>query len=196
MPRFPDQYTEKTTPVDADNALISDSEDNSAIKRTPFSGTWSYIQSKILAMTGWITTVMVADGAITPAKRSGGFAMGVFNRSTTGDEVISGLGFTPKYIEIEGAFTTANPSNTNNAWSRGWYDGTTQHCIYSAARIVTTLGAEASARTDAVLNFGIINSSGNFELSLRATATIQSDGFTLNFSTASIERRVFWRAFG
>ena len=58
------EYTTKTTPEDADEIMIADSEAN-ASKRTPFSGLWNWIANKLA--TAVISQLETQNKSIIPA---------------------------------------------------------------------------------------------------------------------------------
>ena len=58
------EYTTKTTPEDADEIMIADSEANVS-KRTPFSGLWNWIANKLA--TAVISQLETQNKSIIPA---------------------------------------------------------------------------------------------------------------------------------
>ena len=54
------EYTTKTTPEDADEIMIADSEAN-ASKRTPFSGLWNWIANNPFS---WFSAAATGQSAV------------------------------------------------------------------------------------------------------------------------------------
>lgn len=137
--------------------------------------------SKILDSN--VTTAKLADASVTPAKRSGGFAIGTFTKTTTGSVSVTGLSFQPKFIKLSlmisattGSFFTAE----------GAADGTSQYS-YGAAG-TTAPGMSRWSVTTSCMN--VRNVSGT-SIVVATFTSFNSDGFTLNFTTADAAAGTF-----
>lgn len=110
--------------------------------------------------------------------------------STTGDRVITGLGFQPSYIRL----TVCQKYNTTESFvhkSEGFTDGTRQDCnsIYW-----DSTGGKSISYSDKVINH-INRVSGNLTDVIVATlVSFDADGFTLNFSATLASYKVFIEA--
>lgn len=132
----------------------------------------------------------IADAAITPAKRSGGFAKGTLVVSSTGAKSVTGLSFQPKFLRFYGTVTT---SDVVAFTSTGSFDGTSLTCFttaYSAANdgasryytdrmAIITLNASAAATFVRVDN-----------------VAFTSDGFTYTVVTADSGGTIEYEAYG
>lgn len=129
---------------------------------------------------GAIGTTGIANNAVTPAKRSGGFKVGVIpgsTLSTTGVKNITGVGFQPKMVVFRTLGADANTASTV-AW--GASDGTSQYFVCSYATGATNTAGRMTG-TDACVAI----MASPTALGLKASLTsLGSDGFSLDVTTA------------
>jgi hypothetical protein len=184
-----------TTPADGENADASDvasplntivSEFNGNIDNANIKSGAAIATSKLASDAG-IATGMIADAAVTVAKRSGGFKTGTLSPSTTGNFSITGVGFRPKLLVL----ITRVPSNAAIA-SGGWgvTDGTTQYATF----LRTASGSFGQlSYTDRIAVHMTSASATDVEISY---VSFDADGFTLNANVRSASRDFTWVAFG
>lgn len=135
-----------------------------------------------------VVTANIANNAVTPAKRTGGFAVGVFTITGTGNVSVTGLDFTPKMVEFVYATTIA--SNARNGM--GCMTSSAQWCVSastsSAGNSTTNADASTCIRCD---------SGGGTVLLSASYVSMNSDGFTINVGTYNFgSHTVGYRAFG
>jgi hypothetical protein len=116
------------------------------------------------------------DGAVTPAKRSGGFYVDIIPPATfasTGNKTISGIPFRPKLVRFD--ILQTNSSGTPGGGS-GVADGTNQYVWgFSTGRETSTSHCIIRA-----------SAGGGGGVSMRASlVTFTDDGFTINVDVAS-----------
>lgn len=137
----------------------------------------------------------IANGAITPAKRSGGFKVGAFATSSTGSQAITGIGFSPKAILFIGSGgDTSVTAGANAPISVGASDGTGNFSSMVSTRNGVGSGRSYSATT---IKFSEI-SAGAAE-AVRVVFTVSSldaDGFTVNITTHNNASTFIYLAFG
>lgn len=127
-----------------------------------------------------VTTGKLAAAAVTPDKRSGGFAIGTVSTGvlgSTGNSAITGLGFQPKLVR----FTSLMPAGTvSGQLSVGAMTASAQ---FLAAVGDSSATSSRNSRTDACIGYlGAGLSTWNLVASY---VSMDSDGFTINVSTAS-----------
>lgn len=130
------------------------------------------------------------DGVVTPDKRSGGFVSGVIEQatlSTTGNKVVTGVGFMPVMVDFQ-VVPTSNAASM--VLGMGSMTASTQY----------TTGISGS--TSAASRYGSTNncivwvSAGSSTPSLLAQrVSLDADGFTINVTTASGAFSVYWKAY-
>jgi hypothetical protein len=129
---------------------------------------------------GTVGTTKIVDGAITPAKRAGGYYVGEIATSvfsTTGAKTITGVGFTPRMIKVTVGFDVAAAGAYR--FCNGFADGTRSYVRGAAVDTTTNArwyvnGTFINVRTEANVS------------DLTATFTaFTSDGFTINVSAAN-----------
>lgn len=147
---------------------------------TPASGVMTNV-------TGLPTTGLV-DGAVTPAKRAGGFKVGTINPAGTGSLATTGVGFTPKLVLF---YLHTVSSSTVNYTGIGAMDGTTQSAAATYnEQSVDNSGATASDRC-------ILAVVANNSILVDAAFTsFDADGFTINVITRGGSRVWTYIAFG
>jgi len=135
------ERVEKTSLVDADQFLISDSADNSILKRVQKSNVIPVASETVAGIVERATDAEASAGTdterfITPAQLSsygGGIGMvsnlGNFTRTTsdaTGSQAYPhGLGTTPKLLTIKAVATSGQAS-----WSEGYVDDDTDNACF------------------------------------------------------------------
>lgn len=126
------------------------------------------------------------DGAVTPLQRSGGFAIGTFTNSGTADNVISSLGFAPKMVFIFSMHATNN---------------TTAFAGIGAATAISNLGMMARAisgnfSSHANGSNAVISTTTDGNIAISGAITLNSDGFTVDYSVGANNRQFGYIAFG
>lgn len=136
-----------------------------------------------------LATTDIADGAITAAKRSGGFAIGTIAAATlnsTGNKSVTGLGFTPKLVRF---FLVSSASTVSSASGVGGMTASAQFCQGWASD-------GASGARDGRTNSCIIGINASGTVSLRCTyVSLDADGFTINVAAASPTWDVAYEAY-
>lgn len=118
----------------------------------------------------------IADSAITPVKRSGGFYVGTFTPSSTGTLAVTGVGFTPSALIVgrQGA------SGTSAAMMFSFVSASAQQSMSFTAG-----GAGANLNSEDADSLVINHEGSTGTLVCRASLTsMDSDGFTINVTTA------------
>lgn len=146
-----------------------------------------------------VTTTAIADGAVTPAKRSGGFATGSFTQSANGTVVITGgssFNFVPKLLRFTASFNQNVAGSNNASMSIGTYDVTagTNTSVTTAARNGQGTGGYLS--TAYAINMVTVATGGAGANAGTATVTSVGSGtFTLVFSSVVAPGvNVLWEA--
>lgn len=146
-------------------------------------------------VNGAITTAKLDAGAVTPAKRSGGVALGSFqSHATTGNKGINGVGFTPKVVKFV-VWLNATTLNGSSGVTIGYgvMDGFTQ----AAAFISLDPNAPVNLSTDWNTSYCVYAASRTNTNVYQATfVSMDADGFTINVGTADNSYKVFWEAYG
>lgn len=185
MPRI-SQLTSLTTPDAADELPIVDT--SASVTKKISVG--DLLKSAISFITpGTVTTAALADGAVTPVKRSGGFATGVIAGSvlnSTGNKSITGLGFTPKMVEF---YTLPPASTTISSYGEGVMTPTAQ----SATWIAGTTAGTRNSYTNRCIAWG---SQGSTTATLSCSyVSMDADGFTINVNTAANNFDIAYKAY-
>ena len=134
-----------------------------------------------------VNTDAIADGAVTPAKRSGGFATGTLDVTSTGAKSITGLSFAPKFLVLKGAATSVG---TQAISATGNFDGTNLQCFTT-----TSSGTFGASRfyTD---RFAMIFDSAGVSIYADArTFALTSDGFTYSCIAANAGATMAYEAY-
>lgn len=179
------------TPLNTIVNEINGNLDNNNIK----SG--AAISTAKLASDAGIIAGMIAADAVTPAKRSGGFFIGSTSITSTGNKVITGVGFTPKLIcflmSTEGAvasganagisigFATSSSSRATVATTTRNANGGVGETLTSKAFTISTITAGGGSRS--------VNVEGDL-------VSMDSDGFTINVSTYNGTKTLVYVCFG
>ena len=133
------------------------------------------------------------NGAVTPDKRSGGFAMGSIPSATlgtTGNKAITGLGFTPKHVDFD-LLPTDSSSGTAFFASGAMNDSGLQ--FYTAIAVSPTSQSRIS-NTNAAFAYPSSSSSTTHSLTMEYVS-MDADGFTVNVVKASSTFAVRYRAY-
>lgn len=136
-----------------------------------------------------ISTPKIADGAITPTKRTGGFATGVVAAAalgSIGNKSITGVGFTPKLVRF-----TVLPTGTG-AVQFGVGAMTTTSQYYSAVGADSGSGRTRLSGTDGVIAWGTTGATPDMKASY---VSMDADGFTINVSVAQSSFAIAWEAY-
>ena len=132
----------------------------------------------------------LGDGAVTPEKRSGGFASGTMTVSATGTQAVSGLDFAPKFVRITVASIS---SGAIVATSTAVFDGTDTRGMSMAVR-----GSYQDIKSDdgEVGRISITSGGAVSWSSLIEPQSLESDGFTYNVTVANASDKYFYEAYG
>lgn len=148
--------------------------DNSNIKSA------AAISTSKLADDAGITTAKIADGAITPAKKAQYIASGSFTTDTgTGNKAITGLGFTPKFVEFHW-FSGASATAQSNAI--GWMTSTGQFAQWGSSNAAANQSVRNSYSDRC---FAIGSAASSTSTDEGAYVSMDSDGFTINVTKAN-----------
>lgn len=186
MPIFDSQYGTKNTPVDNDKVLIADSENSQAIKGVKISAIVAKAVAAAVAavgaLTNWITTAMLQNGAVTAAKRSEVVKIGTFTVTSgvTGNKSITGVGFIPKTVILFPMYPEGVSSAQNAPFAMGAMDAATQF-VYAAVTRNGNGGATKSYTNKCLLINTIAAGGGSQAENIRASyVSMDADGFTIN----------------
>lgn len=122
----------------------------------------------------------IADGAITPAKRSGGFFITGFNPSGTGTLALTGAGFAPKAALFQ---QRADTSSTVGASATGFATPLGQRASAQYAE----QGADDSARSSTSHAFIALTTNAVVVVD-GVVSSWDADGITLNVTTRTGSR--------
>jgi len=138
------------------------------------------------AATATLTNKTIAGGSntisgIDPSMRTGGFKVGSFTTSSTGDLAITGVGFVPKAV----TFTLISPNSASVGRSgAGSMDSSGNQFAWS----VNTQDAGDGSGNGAT-NICMLSVGGNKATEIAASyVSMDSDGFTINISTHAAAR--------
>lgn len=132
-----------------------------------------------------VDTQAIADGAITPNKRSGGFKVGNFSAgASNGNFSVTGVGFKPKMVEFEWVSSSSNGligsggmDEDGNQWARSTYvQGNAQNTEAATNRCFITTGSTG------------INRAAEF-------VSMDTDGFTINFLQSVSNTDIGYKAY-
>lgn len=127
-------------------------------------------------------------GAITPAKRSGGFSAGSLNANSS-PVAVSGLGYKPKRIRFWHNYT----SNVATLFLDGVSidnGGAGIHLVFAGG----TNGSDVSALSSSTDSIIVRTAADTTDVVGKVT-TFGDDGFTVTFTTTA-NRNIFWEALG
>ena len=113
-------------------------------------------------------------GAVGPEDRSGGFFIGSFTVSATGNKVITGVGFTPKLVKF---IDIVNAATTGAQGGIGAMTSTAQY-----AHAWNADGAAGARYSSTSKCFAVVGASSSTPVQLASYVSMDSDGFTINFS--------------
>jgi hypothetical protein len=173
------QFTEETTPVAGDMYLMQKASNDETVKVDAEN--------------------IIPDGAVTPDRRSGGFAVGTFTGpSSTGNYSVTGVGFTPKIVRFSIAGGTGGlGSGLNNTKAIGHGVMTAngnQHTFTFAVRANAGYQYTNRLTTRCIAGY-VMDSSGNETLFFSASfVSMDGDGFTINVNNASTVAFIGWEA--
>ena len=129
----------------------------------------------------------LADGSVTPEKRSGGFAAGTLDVTSTGAKSITGLSFAPKFLVLKGAATSVT---TQAISATGNFDGTNLQCFTT-----TSSGTFGASRNYDDRFSMVFDSSGISTYADVRTFVLTSDGFTYSCVTANAGATMAYEAY-
>lgn len=126
-----------------------------------------------------VTSDKIAANAVTPDKRTGGYKMIQYTFSASGSVQITGVGFKPKAVIINGMIST---SSSQNRQSKGMaaYDGA---AITQGSHATFTQSGVYQSVDDRTAAFLSINSSGGVTFKGVITS-FDNDGITVNVNPA------------
>lgn len=140
------------------------------------------------------------DGAVTPAKRSGGFATGSSTFSaSTGNEVITGVGFAPKKVQFTWSASdgTGGASNGSRGIGFGVMTSSAQNAVVFSVRTGVPSAYSNNNNDRCVFNVAFDTGSSSWTPRMVASfVSMDSDGFTVNKTTAVNATLVNWTAYG
>lgn len=121
---------------------------------------------------------------VGPAARTGGFFIGTLSGAsvlnTTGNKVITGVGFTPKLVLFRGLF---GASSTGANEASGGMTAAAQFYATSGSNTAATTAFARNASSSACIGF--VSAGSSTPTLLGAYVSMDADGFTINISTAS-----------
>lgn len=130
-----------------------------------------------------VTTAKIADANVTPEKRGGGFYIGNIAAATlgsTGNKSITSVGFMPKLVEFTAVFSS---STTSMNEAHGAMTAINQFWASSASATAATTTFSRNNSTAACLGF--VSAGSSTPTLSAAFVSMDSDGFTINVTTAS-----------
>lgn len=145
-----------------------------------------------------------SSGVITAALAMGGIAVTAgsgLQPTSTGNQAVTGLGFSPKCVILVSVGQTAQTTTQNEAkFSIGAADRTRQgHIIAGSTHNVTPSVCVTNEDTSHVISCITPNATAGSTTTeaQAAMSSIDADGFTLNWGTAdATQREYIWVAFG
>lgn len=139
-----------------------------------------------------VDTQAIADASVTPAKRSGGFKVGIIAGSmlsTTGIKNISGVGFKPQMVKFSVLYTG---SAAFLGMAEGSMTADTQYWTGIAGQPSPIAMARTHSTTACI---GWMNSSGGNVGFQAQYASMDADGFSINVTTASSTFSIAYEAY-
>ena len=135
-----------------------------------------------------VTTNKLGDGAVTPDKRSGGFAIGSFSSpGTTGNLSVTGTGFTPRLVR----FTYLPGSSGSNGTSgSGSMTATSQ---FATSATSGSGGNRRNSSTESCIYWVFGESTTPFMIG--EFVSMDSDGFTINLTAVGGTVTTGWEAY-
>ena len=128
---------------------------------------------------GSVTTAKLDDGAVTPDKRSGGYAIGTFSVSATGNIVVTGIGFKPKFVRLIASNASSDAYAESNEGSFD-EDGNQR---YLSTRVAGASSNFTRSGTNSALGYWS-TPGGTITRYMNLTyVSMDADGFTVNNST-------------
>lgn len=139
----------------------------------------------------------IANGAITPAKRSGGFFMGSTVISASGSKSITGVGFQPKGVMFMVSTEASPASGANSGFGVGFAVSAS-----SMATVTETTrngnGGASETNTSAAYTVSTISAGGGSKsVNIEGVLTsFDADGFTINTTTYAASKTLVYVCFG
>lgn len=182
--------TDDGTPPTYGYAIAVVTVANGASSITDANITDKRIQTGSVPGDGTVDTDQLADNAVTPSKRSGGFYIGSISGATlgtTGNKAITGVGFTPKLVRFK-----VVPSSSATAATEGTGAMTASSQYYAASTSTNTPTSSRNGSTSACIGW---LGTGSTPLFLAAYVSMNADGFTINVTTANSAFDVAYEAY-
>lgn len=179
------QYPAKTVPSNNDEFVLHDPASGSTKKMTR----GDLIGGAPLPPNS-VTTEAIANGAVFPEKRSGGFKLGVIPASTfgtLGNKSITGVGFKPKLVKFT---ILPTPGIEDASLGFGAMSDDFQYYTYMS---VNPPGRARNSGTTAAIVFH--NSSAAGPLLVARYVSMDTDGFTFSVTTANSSFSVAYEAY-
>lgn len=178
------QYPAKTVPSNNDEFVLHDPSSGSTKKMTR----GDLIGGAPLP-ANTVDGQAIADGSVTPAKRSGGFKVGIIEGTvlgSTGNKTITGVGFKPKLVRF-----TLMPTYSSAAanFATGAMTPTGQF-----ASTMASSGTNSARSSSSTASFLYVSSSGTTILRFEYVS-MNNDGFTINVVDANSDFRVSYEAY-
>lgn len=121
----------------------------------------------------------IDDGAITPAKRSGGYATGTVSMASSGNLATTGLGFEPKIVMF---FDTLTSASGQSSMMQGFgMKGPAMWCTATTTATGTGAASTTEATNRCILRIG----SGGATVFSASYISSDADGFTINVANTS-----------
>lgn len=141
----------------------------------------------------------IATGAITPAKRSGGFKAGTFQVTGNGAIAVTGVGFTPKAVIFAAVPATADTvaSGANAGMGIGFASAIGTE-VTAGATIRNGNGGGVDIETASAIVIDTIAGGGGSQAKsfLGDMTSYDADGFTITISSYAASGTVLYLAFG
>lgn len=119
--------------------------------------------------------------------------MGTFTISSTGSQAITGVGFQPKFVE----FRHALDASAASLMVGGAASSTDEYVTWMVGRTSTSHGDDSNFATNKCIAVYGMSSGGSADLQSEANFTsMDSDGFTINVTDATVSHTFVYIAFG
>lgn len=155
-----------------------------------YSNVWNFSGNATVA-----TTVMAAFASAdaTPVIKDVRVKTGTFTTPAgTGNNAVTGVGFTPKALYLYWVPVTSSTAANDSVTGHGITDGSTHRCINAGG----TNGAQATFRSRSTTVPLDVKNAAATTLAAASFVSFDTDGFTLNYTTAASGYIIHYVAFG